>query len=73
MTQVSEGDRKINLDDGTHWQVQNAPQEAVNYILVQNEKGKSQWVWIRLPGGDLVLAIYPQDDCYFSTEHWRTI
>lgn len=73
MTRISQGSREIDLNDGSHWQVENAPQVAVEYILAQDETGKSQWVWIRLPGGALVLAVYPQDDCYFSTEHWRTI
>lgn len=53
-----------------------APQEAVDYVLnqpTQGLDGRSDWVWIRLPDGDLVLAIYPQGDTYFSTEQWRTI
>lgn len=73
MTNVIQGPRKIDLSEGDHWQVENAPQSAVDYVLSLDETGRSQWVWIRLPGGDLVLAVYPQDDGYFSTEHWRTI
>ena len=61
-----------------YWQ-EPATQEAVDYILKQpietegNHDGRSNWLWIRLPNGDLVLACYPQGDTYFSTEHWRTI
>ena len=55
---------------------QPAPQEAADYILkqpVDTGDGRSHWVWIRLPDGDLVLATYPQGDTYFATEHWRMI
>lgn len=61
-----------------HW-VQDAPSEAVDYILSQptetdqQHDGRSRWVWIRLPNGDLALACYPQGDTYFHTEHWRSI
>lgn len=61
-----------------YWQ-EPATQEAVDYVLKQpietetNRDGRSCWLWIRLPDGDLVLACYPQGDTYFSTEHWRTI
>lgn len=68
------------IEDGqTHWQEEPAPREAVEYILAQpiggdgKYDGRSHWVWIRLPDGDLVLATYPQGDTYMSTEHWRTI
>jgi hypothetical protein len=30
--------------------------------------GRSQWVWIRLASGDLVIATYPRGDLYFETE-----
>lgn len=72
MTNVTQGHRKLEADE-QHYQIENAPQEAVDYVLAQGVEGRSQWVWIRLPDGELVLAVYPQDDCYFSTEHWRSI
>ena len=53
-----------------------APQEGVDYVLKQptdTGEGKSIWLWIRLPDGDLVLATYPQGDTYEQTEQWRTI
>lgn len=61
-----------------YWQ-QPAPQEAVDVITnapIESDTehdGRSVWMWIRLPDGDLVLAVYPQGDTYFNTEHLRTI
>ena len=55
---------------------QDAPQEAVDYILkqpVETGDGRSRWVWIRLPDGDLALAVYPQGATYFAIDHWHTI
>ena len=65
----------------TGWWEEPAPLEAVEYMLKQKINlhqendfdGRSHWVWIRLPDGDLVLAFYPQGDAYFSTEHWQSI
>lgn len=70
-------ERSNDYADG-YWQ-EPAPDEAVAYVLsteIEGEgfnDGRSKWVWIRLPDGDLVLATYPQGDTYFSTEQWRTI
>lgn len=61
------------------YQQQPAPKEAVDYVLSQPlatkdfHDGRSEWMWIRLPDGDLILGVYPQGDTYFSTEEWRTI
>ncbi len=71
---------KEGCSDSKHgyWQ-QPAPKKAVDYILKQpietkrQNDGRSKWMWIRLPDGDLVLAIYPQGDTYFSTEQYRSI
>jgi hypothetical protein len=30
--------------------------------------GRSQFVWVRLANGDLILGVYPQGDTYFDTE-----
>lgn len=30
--------------------------------------GRSEWKWIRLPNGSLVLATYPEGDTYELTE-----
>jgi hypothetical protein len=33
---------------------------------------RSQWVWLRLPNGDLFLAVAPQDETYLATEEGHT-
>lgn len=33
-----------------------------------NFDGRSNWVWVRLPNGDLILGIYPQGDTYEACE-----
>lgn len=48
-----------------------AERDAVDYVLSQSSEelgfdGRSNWVWIRLANGDLVLATYPQGDTYVS-------
>jgi hypothetical protein len=75
---VSEGHREqLDNDEGYYgYQVQDAPKEAVDIVInatLETNDGRSQWVWIRLPDGDLVLAVYPQGDTYFATEHLRSI
>ena len=52
--------------------VEDADQEAVECVLgadPESADGRSQWVWIRFPDGDLVLSLYPQGDTYF--EAWE--
>ncbi len=48
-----------------------ASQASVDLVLAQSEEGmdgRSNWVWVRLPNGDLVLGVYPQGDTYFEVE-----
>lgn len=48
-----------------------AAQEKVNFVLTQpttGSNGRSEWVWVRLPNGDLILGVFPQGDTYFSVE-----
>lgn len=33
-----------------------------------SDDGRSQWVWLRLPNGDLILGVYPQGDTYLECE-----
>jgi hypothetical protein len=33
-----------------------------------SEDGRSQWVWVRLPNGDLILGVFPQGDTYLECE-----
>lgn len=46
--------------------------ESVQTVLAaseDDEDGRSEWLWVRLPNGDLILGVYPQGDTYFATEH----
>ena len=33
-----------------------------------SKDGQSQFVWVRLANGDLILGVYPQGETYFNTE-----
>lgn len=44
-----------------------ASQRDVNYVLAADESGhdgRSNWVWLRLANGDLILGVFPQGDTY---------
>lgn len=44
-----------------------ASQEAVDLVLgseVGTGDGRSEWVWLRLHNGDLMLGVFPQGDTY---------
>jgi len=48
-----------------------AGNEAVRTVLAADEMsidGRSNWVWLRLSNGDLILGVFPQGDTYFATE-----
>jgi hypothetical protein len=59
----ADGVTTMHTKDAAGWAI-----EAVLAADPSSEDGRSQWVWIRLPNGDLVLALYPQGDTYFETE-----
>jgi hypothetical protein len=49
-----------------------ASAESVATVLAASEgdpEGRSEWLWVRLPDGGLVLGVYPQSDTYMATEH----
>lgn len=52
------------------WTVPAAPEIASKVISadVGTGDGRSEWLWLRLANGDLMLAIYPQGETYFATE-----
>ncbi len=55
---------------------QEAEREAVDTVLnaqVGHIDGRSEWFFLRLPTGDLVLATYPRGDTYLATVQWRSI
>jgi hypothetical protein len=47
-----------------------ASPEAVAYVLAaeENDNGRSEWLWLRLANGDLMLGVFPQGDTYFQNE-----
>jgi hypothetical protein len=53
------------------WSIKPASAESVVTVLdasPDDEDGRSNWVWLHLPNGDLVLALFPQGDTYMLTE-----
>lgn len=55
------------------WSRQLALPNGVDAVL---NGDRSQWYWMRLPDGELVLACYPQEGpngTYLQTEQWRDI
>jgi hypothetical protein len=52
--------------------VKPASRESVLTVLSasdDNMDGRSDWVWVRLASGDLVLGVFPQGDTYMATEN----
>lgn len=46
-----------------------ASEQAVGIVLSadpRSDEGRSQWVWVRLPNGDLVLGVFPQSETYLA-------
>lgn len=41
---------------------------AVLHAKVGDPDGCSEWVWVRLANGDLILGMFPQGDTYMNTE-----
>ena len=51
-----------------------ASQESVDLVTKaahgpSTDNGRSNWLWIRLTNGDLILGVYPQGDTYCAVEH----
>lgn len=49
--------------------VTDAYPDDVEHVLATDpelDDTRSQWVWMRFPNGDLVLATYPQGDTYLD-------
>ncbi len=47
-----------------------AQREDVDYVLNQDieDDGRSDWTWVRLQDGTLILGIFPRGDTYFAIE-----
>lgn len=51
--------------------IHNASEESVKLVLAETDEdddGRSQWMWVRLQNGDLILGVFPQGDTYCSCE-----
>ena len=52
--------------------VKPASNDSVTTVLSASENdedGRSNWLWIRLASGDLVLGVFPQGETYMATEN----
>lgn len=59
-------------NDNTILSVHPASKEAVELVSKATEDGmdgRSNWVWVRLTNGDLMLAVYPQGETYMAVEY----
>lgn len=48
-----------------------ASSDSVRRVMnagVGDPDGRSQFMWVRLPNGDLILGVYPQGDTYLECE-----
>jgi hypothetical protein len=50
-----------------------ASDEAVQAVLAYDPDlpdgdTRSEWLWVRLANGDLILGVFPQDEGYFAHE-----
>ena len=51
--------------------IRTASADSVSTVLAQDAgdiDGRSEWVWIRLQDGSLILGVFPRGDTYFSVE-----
>jgi len=52
-------------------EVKPAPQALVDKVLAApttGHDGRSEWVFVRLQNGDLILGVFPQGDTYCECE-----
>ena len=65
-------EHSVSTEQGEHLAtIKPASRKAVERVLSadeQDQDGRSQWVWVRLSNGDLILGVYPQGDTYFECE-----
>jgi hypothetical protein len=72
------GAKSYDLAEGQDWRdgasfvsLKPASPESVETVLAAGEDdddGRSEWLWVRLPNADLILGVYPQGDTYLATE-----
>ncbi len=57
--------------DLTRIETKPASDEASKAIIAANPysmDGRSNWLWFRLPNGDLIFGCFPEGDTYFAWE-----
>ena len=62
-------DSGVDLEHKAAW-IHRASTESVAAVLYapENDDGRSEWVWLRLASGDLILGLFPKGDTYFAVE-----
>lgn len=66
----------VPMEDKTILSMHTAIDEDIKTVLRaprNTDDGRSQWLWIRLHNGDLILGCFPQGDTYLAVEkgaHW---
>lgn len=66
MTRVNDGWCQGD-DDASGFYVKTADPTIAAAVLAadeNDEEGRSQFVWVRLPNGDLILGVFPQGGTY---------
>ena len=61
----------LDYDDGMQVLIHPATKEAVKTIMeapLETGDGRSEWMFLRLPNGDLFLGVFPQGDTYLAVE-----
>jgi len=64
----------LHDEDARAYLVVPASAESVLTVLdasPDSDDGRSQFVWVMLPGGDWILGVFPQGDTYLVTEKDR--
>lgn len=65
-----------DFDPNVVAQVEVAKPADVHRVLCANVgdmDGRSEWLWIRLPEGTLIMGCFPAGDTYFDTEEGRNV
>lgn len=62
----------IELDDDERvMSFKPASAEGIRTVIWADENsddGRSEWLWVRLPNGDLMLGLFPQGETYMLVE-----
>lgn len=62
-------DEPLNPDHVQYVARSDARQREIDFVLnadPEDDNGRSQFQWFRLPNGDLILGVFPQGDTYLN-------